>query len=224
MIIWLASYPRSGNTFFRLVLRQAFGLPTYSVYDEFGVDDRQVELVGGATASNLEDLARRDDACVVKTHELPGDDAHRAIYIVRDGRDVVVSYANYICNMQKRSPAQDATAVMRDLIMHEQSFGGWGPHVRRWLARTPAPVLIEFADLIADPLRVVSCAMSDAGAPLGKAQNKPLPSFKALRRDMPQFFRTGRVGGFRDAMPEEVQAIFWARYADVMAQCGYERT
>ena len=32
MIIGVASYPRSGNTFFRLVLNRLCSLPTYSVY------------------------------------------------------------------------------------------------------------------------------------------------------------------------------------------------
>ena len=32
MIIWVASYPRSGNTLFRLLLNRLWGLPTYSVY------------------------------------------------------------------------------------------------------------------------------------------------------------------------------------------------
>ena len=31
--IWLASYPRSGNTFLRIVLAQVFGLKTASVYE-----------------------------------------------------------------------------------------------------------------------------------------------------------------------------------------------
>src|SRR6476620_12183515 len=30
--VWIASYPRSGNTFLRIILRDAFGLPSYSLY------------------------------------------------------------------------------------------------------------------------------------------------------------------------------------------------
>ena len=30
MIVWLASYPRSGNTFFRILLHHLYRLPTYS--------------------------------------------------------------------------------------------------------------------------------------------------------------------------------------------------
>src|SRR5262252_5675644 len=31
--IWLASYPRSGNTFLRILLQNLFRLPTYSIYN-----------------------------------------------------------------------------------------------------------------------------------------------------------------------------------------------
>jgi len=38
MIIWLASYPRSGNTFLRIVLNKCFNIKTYSVYgDKFDI-------------------------------------------------------------------------------------------------------------------------------------------------------------------------------------------
>lgn len=37
MIVWLASYPRSGNTFRRIVLHRLYGVPTYVVYDVDGV-------------------------------------------------------------------------------------------------------------------------------------------------------------------------------------------
>jgi hypothetical protein len=32
MIVWLASYPRSGNTFFRMLLHKIFGLRTHTLY------------------------------------------------------------------------------------------------------------------------------------------------------------------------------------------------
>lgn len=48
MIIWLALYPRSDNTFLRLVLHKLFGVPTYSVYENDDPVEQRVgpELVG----------------------------------------------------------------------------------------------------------------------------------------------------------------------------------
>ncbi len=49
MIVWLASYPRSGNTFFRIILNSIFGIKTYSVYDDIidiSADKKTSEVVG----------------------------------------------------------------------------------------------------------------------------------------------------------------------------------
>ncbi len=49
MIVWLASYPRSGNTFFRVILNSIFDIKTYSIYDDkgdIGADEKTSETVG----------------------------------------------------------------------------------------------------------------------------------------------------------------------------------
>jgi hypothetical protein len=81
MIIWIASYPRSGNNFTRNTLERVFGIKTHAIYDE----PRQPKIdVATARAS--------DETFLVKTHDLPIDDSP-ALYLVRDGRDALVSYA-----------------------------------------------------------------------------------------------------------------------------------
>ena len=53
MIVWLASYPRSGNTFLRVVLHNVYGVSTYSVYED---NDPVAQRVGpplSNTARNL---------------------------------------------------------------------------------------------------------------------------------------------------------------------------
>src|SRR5690348_17690471 len=99
MIIWLASYPRSGNTFYRILLNHLFGVSTQSVYNDPLFEERPElsELVGHAhNDRSLHELASSPRAYFVKTHELPNCDTYPAIYLVRDGRDALVSYAHYI--------------------------------------------------------------------------------------------------------------------------------
>ena len=43
LLIWLASYPRSGNTLLRMILERDFGYHTCSIYREHEDDDR-IEL------------------------------------------------------------------------------------------------------------------------------------------------------------------------------------
>ncbi|MGH9425708.1 MAG: hypothetical protein ACRD2L_05300 [Terriglobia bacterium] len=51
MIVWLASFPRSGNTLVRIILNSVFGLSTSTVYSGLkqGVDsvyDQMNQLIG----------------------------------------------------------------------------------------------------------------------------------------------------------------------------------
>jgi hypothetical protein len=47
VIVWVSSFPRSGNTFLRIVLRNLYGVRTSVVYDVDGVAERLgAEAVG----------------------------------------------------------------------------------------------------------------------------------------------------------------------------------
>jgi hypothetical protein len=98
MIVWLASYPRSGNTYFRILIHHLYGLKTYSIYDDLLLEklDGTAETIGHERLpGDLEDLEQSESVYIVKTHNLPGDD-RPAIQIVRDGRDALVSYTKFI--------------------------------------------------------------------------------------------------------------------------------
>src|ERR1700736_4487757 len=102
MIVWIASYPRSGNTFFRTLLHSLYGQNTYSVFNDVFENG---EIGGmGVTAHQrkpapLEELARHEQIYFVKTHAQPSD-ASPAIYLLRDGRDSYVSQAHYLMMRQ----------------------------------------------------------------------------------------------------------------------------
>jgi len=42
-VVWLVSYPRSGNTFVRQVLFEVWGIPTFTVYPQ----ERETQDLGG---------------------------------------------------------------------------------------------------------------------------------------------------------------------------------
>src|ERR1700749_4593844 len=102
MITWLASYPRSGNTFFRILLKNLFGFESHTVYSmanarpEIEADiPRMIRIIGQPPSEcSIEFLHRDSDNHFVKTHDLPGEDTNPAIVLIRDGRDAVVSYAH----------------------------------------------------------------------------------------------------------------------------------
>src|SRR6476620_3314267 len=105
MLIWLASYPRSGNTFVRAVLNDVFGIKARTLT---GIGDDRVfssrlgvvvavgPLQSATRGVDFIDKARRSqEIYFLKTHE-PQLTDDPAIYIVRDGRSAVVSYFNFM--------------------------------------------------------------------------------------------------------------------------------
>jgi hypothetical protein len=51
MIVWLASFPRSGNTMLRILLHRFYGRLSYSLYEEGAVDGTARENSFGTRAA-----------------------------------------------------------------------------------------------------------------------------------------------------------------------------
>ena len=123
MIIWLPSYPKSGNTFLRSlltaylftkdgkfnfdVLKNINQFPNNITFEKLGIDiSNETEVIKNYIKVQ-EETNKRDGQGIrfLKTHSTLQDiDGHKftnlnnclgAIYIVRDPRDVVKSYSNH---------------------------------------------------------------------------------------------------------------------------------
>jgi glycosyltransferase involved in cell wall biosynthesis len=229
MIIWLASYPRSGNTYLRLLLRHFYGLSTYSLYQDEQVSARAKvrELVGLLPKPKpLTDMAVAEEIYLVKTHELPQDD-FPALYLVRDGRDTLLSYTWYILTFEH--PQADVNPhtfrkTLHNLIVNEEYFGGWGHHVLAWTRRHAPTVLVKFENVIhwADPLSSVRQALNRVGYPLPKEITTTVPpTFAELHQIHPKFFRKGQIGEWQTEMPTELQKLFLEKHGKAMHEMGY---
>jgi Sulfotransferase domain len=214
VLIWVASFPRSGNTFLRIVLNRRYGVPTSVIYDYDGVADRVGgELVGYVDRpAALAEMRAATEAHFVKTHR-PRDQgveqADPAICLVRDGRDALVSWARMLT---EDDPAAFPT-VLRQLIEDTgRGSGGWGANVLSWL-QPPAPhrVLLPYAELIADPSAAVDRVMAVVAPALRADEGAVIPSFEELRQVDAGFFRRGAVGSHRDELPPDLHELFWSR-------------
>jgi len=222
MIIWIASYPRSGNTYLRVLLKHYFDLNTYSAYET------EPELAGESPRpGSILEMAEADQTFFVKTHDLP-QDSFPAVYLVRDGRDALVSYAHFILTYER----QDGTMVspeayrqtLADLIVYNASFGGWGKNVRAWTERPAPTAVLRFEDLIsaANPLPMVRRALAEVGYSAGSAGGSGgPPSFSDLQDRAPKFFRRGEIGGWKSQMRADVLEHFWEEHGAMMHRLGY---
>lgn len=142
MLIYLASYPRSGNRWSQQILKHYFGLRFYSVY---GVEARTTLLKqfgGGLPTTSYADnatflmpalrqrIAASPDIFIVKTHELPFDQfftGEQVIHIVRHPGAALWSYLHFL---------RDVDGVQADLegiIRGYYGFGSWSVHTQQWL-------------------------------------------------------------------------------------------
>jgi hypothetical protein len=236
MIIWLASYPRSGNTFFRMLLFYSYGVKTHSIYN-----DPLFERIGATEVVGHESLPAPVEALVndkevyfVKTHNLPTD-ANPAIYLVRDGRDVLVSYAKYILSFGRKAGRlarlkellglKRFRQTLRDLILDNQRYGGWSNNVLEWTCRRENGITfpLRYEDLINEPELWLRKALEKLQVQLGPSRGMGLPAFDTLHARWPQFFRKGKIGSWREGMPEDLHELFWEYHAEAMEAFGYRR-
>ncbi|MBI5561771.1 MAG: sulfotransferase domain-containing protein [Deltaproteobacteria bacterium] len=220
MLIWLASYPRSGNTLLRMIMKSVFGLETYSKYDDrkgVGKDKETSELVGhrmlGGEWKDVY-LAMRDakDTFFVKTHDLPEDGA-KAIYVVRDGRCAVVSYRHYLKDFNETG------YPLAEVIAGFVPFGSWGCHLDAWSPTTrPDTLFIRYEDLVASAAVEVKKIADFLGVkPVGEWKN----DFELLHRTNPRFFRQGDSSKSAKAVQGDDLELFWLLHGDWMRALGY---
>jgi hypothetical protein len=234
LIVWVASYPRSGNTFLRALLHALYGVPTYSIYDDDDPVAQRVgpELVGYRRKPKDRALmAAASEVYFVKTHKRRKKGDSQGIYLVRDGRDAVVSHARLRASMGHCADAASFETLLREEITRpymegQPSSGTWGGNVLSWLEKREAPVaVLKFEDLIADPAAAVKGTVSKLTLELVPRADAVAPSFADLHRVDPEFFRRGVVGSHRDEMPNELHDLFWAQpeNAAAMRALGYHR-
>ncbi len=143
--IWLASYPRSGNTYLRALLWSCFRLQSGSVYPNDLLKNRGVASQVGHNEGASRGLFSPEflRLPLVKTHEWPTDD-RKAIYILRDGTDACLSLGKYL-------PATGYDVSLDDIIAGRHHFGSWSGHVLAWDPQhRPNTLFLRFEELTGD--------------------------------------------------------------------------
>lgn len=227
-MIWLASFPRSGNTFFRNILYEVYGLESSTFHQDpyYFLDPRYAEFP------------------VVKTHLLPAqlvpsDPSIRSVYIIRDGRDTMVSLAHHRKDII--APGSDFYENLKAAIIAEKGsfFGGWSRNVAEWIKH--ADIVIRYEDLLTDPIGCAERLRTIMDLPEPDASK--LPAFEQLKHGVAEYgsgkgrgldqqqmldlsqknFRKGKAGTWKEEMPEELADLFWSYHGDMMLHLGYGR-
>ncbi len=193
---------------------------------------------------------RGDPAYFVKTHSanrringvslIPPELTRQAIYLVRHPLDMLVSYADHWgISLAKaaRQIASPGNVVAAHPKMAAQFLGTWSEHVESWMGARDFPVLtLRYEDMLADPQRAFIAVLRHLGAPIDRdvlARAVEAASFPRLvametaggfaERGPAQqrFFREGRAGQWRDAVPDEIAHQVTRDHRAVMKRLGY---
>lgn len=174
----------------------------------------------------------------------PPDATLASLYLVRDPRDVAVSYAHFSARDVDSTIAfmakHNAYVAESTGALQEQArifLSSWSAHVRSWLAATPTPLLLRYEDMLAEPAHSLTRVAEHFGLP-----NNPelidaavaATRFDALQRQETdkgfsivrtnegrRFFRQGRAGGWRDVLSLEQVSRIESAHGDVMRMLGY---
>jgi hypothetical protein len=271
-IIWLASYPKSGNTWMRSFLHNLMRNPNES-YDinnltdfTYGetqsrwfrlFDPRPDAEYSQADVQRLRPQVHRHLAglspgsAFVKTHNALVEDqgvpmvtmevTAGAIYIIRDPRDVVISYSHhqgqsidYIIDML-RDPAACTRSDGSNIYEYLSS---WSQHVHSW-THTPNPrlLVLRYEDMLDQPVKCFGAVPRFLGLDVPRPRLEKamkLSSFKVLKaqeqrkgfierpkRADAAFFRAGTAGQWKKILTPDQVARIEADHGEQMRRFGY---
>jgi len=220
MIIWLASYPRSGSTLCRLVMHQCFGLGSYS--DQGNGSERSIVGLGeeqgllefeGEWEAFYEQASVDSSLHLVKTH-LPPRDAQPAIVVRRDPRSTFCSYYHYLRQHLIHYPI-----TLRDIVKGDVFYGDLIEFYRRWMSRSPGTtLLVSYHELVELDRATLNRLAAFTGL---EPRNSAPVGFGELNAARPSFFRRGSTSWSGD--PEwtaEVEDLFRERFAPEVGRFG----
>ena len=151
-ITWLASYPRSGNTFVRTILFNCFGIKTASIYpNDLGRRKVLEDFVGHIEHNEDKSITfQKNTIPIIKTHKLNKDN-NKAIYVVRDGRAASISLWHFYAEKISK----------KDIILGNTIFGTWKDHLHSWAPlKRPNTLCIKYEDILTN-FETVLTSISD---------------------------------------------------------------
>lgn len=236
--VFLASYPKSGNTWLRHLL--AYIVTGKSTPWRGGIDQVS-DLIG--RHHSLPPVAE-DGGRLIKTHEPFRKHYRRAVVLIRDGRDVAVSEYHFQRTYSKHFYRyNDSFATFFDLFLKGKTNGyrSWHRHVTSWLDASESShhdiLHLPFETLRSDPhgslRRVVehigltaddallSAAIEDSG--VESMKRKEREHWEAQGQPNRNFVRGGKSGNWREYFTPEMEERFWSVAGSAMTRLGYER-
>ncbi len=227
---FLVSYPRSGNAWLRRLIASMKYPEVDLIAENINNYVPDIYVVGAR-------LADYERPRIMKSHELYEPSYPRVIYLVRDGRDVAVSYYNYYQTIRGYKGSFDEFLEL--FLSGDVSFGSWQDHVRSWVFREHSIpfICVQYEQLHREPIGMLQKVADFLGLVVDDAQiemavkNSTFEKQKKyLEKQYPSLYKQGYHGGVRgsprawkETFDEELLGLFWNQAGEVMERLGYRQ-
>lgn len=235
---FLVSYPKSGNTWARFLLTNLI-YPSEKM--SFSNLESRIPDVYKVTQNELRRVPRPR---ILKSHEYLDPRYKKVVYIVRDPRDVVISYYHF--HLKKEIIPEGYRLdryVTRFVAGNLDAYGSWREHVASWLAArygTGHFLLLRYEDMLEQSTRELAkmaaflgiersdeaiskaVSLSSADCMRGLEQNdvNTWVNTKKSRKDIP-FVRNATSGQWKSVLSEAMVAEIESAWGDLMLLLGY---
>lgn len=218
--LWLAGFPRSGNTWINFLCSYCLNLPFHDFDDSAAEPVR--DWVRAAVAGKHAWAAPHGMHAVIKTHKLPHEVPHqngRVIYLQRDPRDVFVSHSYFLTHRAKKGRKRH---LFRALGWGGRSWqirwfvAQWQKHICVW--QPHAHATIHYERLRNEGATYLAHCFRQAGFEIPESRAHEAMEFfkfekmsegrKSGEADQKSFFRRGAVGDWGRHLNEAEQSLF----------------
>ena len=229
--VFIAAWPRSGSTWLRTMLStirrpESHGDPEVFNREIPGVTLRRVAQVRAAPSPR-----------VLMTHSVYRRRIPRAVYMLRDGRDSIVSFFHYTTTREGKAMAFEDWFG----LYMSGAFGvRWDQNVESWLQRGKRQLgenlmVLRFEDLRSDTVGCLADVCEFLGLQADKAQLLDAVEAGSLQNgrrweqhylgkvdsENASFYRAGQSGKWQDLFSSTHQARFLEASANAMRLGGY---
>jgi len=228
--VFLVSYPRSGNTWVRFLIANVIKP------HNMGIDFHNVQEFVPELGRDNKIISRLTPPRVIKSHALYQPSYPKVIYLVRDGRDVYVSYYYYRLNQL------EAGTSFSDFIRKEDLYPcSWDMHIQSWYEASLQQsniLFIRYEDLLKDAEIEISRMMDFTGIEVSREiiikaiEDSKFEKMKKIDQDkgrkytpsgVKDFVRKGKSGTWRKEFTPDDMAYFKETAGDLLIKMGYEK-
>lgn len=233
--LFLVSYPKSGNTWMRFLLANLLRSVDTNASDE-PIDFHSAVRYVPEYELHTDEVNAAERPRILKSHTTYNARFPRVAYLIRDPRDVYVSYYHY---MRKRLP--DDTDISSFMRMSDLHPCHWHTHVAGWVDQ-PNVLVIRYEDMLADTTAQVRRFLDFWGArrfsdtqiadaiqrssfsnmkKLEQTNGRPFASDQQRKQSTP-FMRSGKAGAWTSQISPDDHDYLVSRMGHYMERFDYD--